>query len=65
MENMDRWDIALLALAGYIAVRVLLRLMVGHRDQVVGRFRAEMEQEKQLKKNQPQQPPAPGQRRAG
>jgi hypothetical protein len=62
---MDRWDFALLALAGYIAILVLSRLMAGHRDQVVDQFRAQMEQEKRLKKKRPQQPPAAGQRRAG
>ncbi len=32
---MDGWDIALLAVAGYVAVTTLVRLMLRRRDQMV------------------------------
>ncbi len=50
MGTMDGWSIALLVIAGYVAVTGLVRLMVRHRDQLLGRFRTEMEAEKQRKK---------------
>lgn len=43
---MDGWDWVLLAVAGYVAVSSLVRMMIGHRDQLVARLRAEMEAEK-------------------
>ena len=33
------WDVALLAVAGYIAVVTLVRLMALHRDKLLMRFR--------------------------
>jgi hypothetical protein len=33
--NLDRWDVALLAIAGYVAVVSLTRLMARHRDRLV------------------------------
>lgn len=44
MEYMDGWDFALLIVVGYVAVSVLVRLMAGHRDQLVARLRQEMKQ---------------------
>jgi hypothetical protein len=35
MEWIDRWDIALLMIAGYVAVMTLVRLMARRRDQNV------------------------------
>lgn len=49
METMDRWDVAILALAGYVAVMALVRLMLRRRDHIVGEFRREMEQERERK----------------
>ena len=41
MFNLDRWDVALLAVAGYIAVVSLSRMMARHRD----RFVTELQQQ--------------------
>jgi hypothetical protein len=55
MENMDRWDIVLLVVAGYLAVAALSRLMARHRDRRIGQLREQMEQEQRHnKKNKPQ-----------
>ncbi len=35
MFNLDRWDVALLAIAGYVAVVTLTRMMARHRDRLV------------------------------
>ena len=35
MFNLDRWDVALLAIAGYVAVVTLTRRMARHRDRLV------------------------------
>ena len=47
MNDWNRWDFALLALAGYIAVIALVRLMLARREQVVARLRAELQQQRQ------------------
>ena len=47
MENMDGWDVALLAAAAYIAVTALVRLMIRRRNQLLGEFRKRMRTEKQ------------------
>ncbi len=44
--NMDPWDLALLAVAGYIAVVSLVKLMTLRRDKLVTQFRAEVEAER-------------------
>jgi hypothetical protein len=46
MATISPGDLALLALAVYIAIVALARLMLRHRDTLVERFRAEMQQEK-------------------
>jgi hypothetical protein len=33
--NLDRWDVALLAIAGYVAVVTLTRMMAQHRNRLV------------------------------
>lgn len=43
MQNMDGWDVALLVLAGYVAVVALVRMMLGHREQSARRLRIELE----------------------
>lgn len=48
---MDHWEIGLLAAAGYIAVTSLVRLMIRHRDQMLGEFRQKLEAEKQRKQD--------------
>ncbi len=52
MGNMDGWDIALLAAAAYIAVTALVRLMIRRRDQLVDRFQAEVEEERDRQKRE-------------
>ena len=56
---MDGWDIALLAVAGYLAVTALMRLMVWRRNQLVGELleQAQREQKKTPNKSEPAQPP--------
>jgi len=39
---MDRWSVALLAVAGYVAVTALVRLMVRRRDQLLHEFRRQL-----------------------
>ncbi len=48
MQHMDGWSIVLLALACYVAVLALVRLMRKRRDQIVERFRKEVEKEKKV-----------------
>ena len=45
MSNLDGWDWAILAVAGYVAVSSLVRLMRSHHDRVVGQLREQIEQE--------------------
>lgn len=42
-KNVDRWDVLLMALAGYVAVMALIRLMAGHRNAIVRQLRQQME----------------------
>ncbi len=49
MANMDSWDWALLAVAGYMAVLSLVRLMSHHRDKVLSQFRKQINQEEMRK----------------
>jgi hypothetical protein len=39
--SMDHWDLALWAVAGYLAVVTLVRRMIGHRDRLVAQARAD------------------------
>ena len=66
MFNLDRWDVALLAVAGYIAVVSLSRMMARHRDRFVSKLqqqaaaeqqrqRAEARQKKALEKQKSRQ----------
>ena len=49
MFDLDRWDVALLAVAGYVAVVALTRMMARHRDRFVTELqqRAAAEQQRQ------------------
>ena len=49
MGSMDGWDVALLALAGYVAVVTLVRLMIRRRDQVLEEFRRKLKKQRQRK----------------
>ena len=49
MASMDGWDVAFLAVAGYVAVSSLVRMMINHRDKLTAKFRQEVRAE-QLRK---------------
>lgn len=51
MDTIESWDIALLLVVGYLAAAALVRLMARHRDELVQRFRRELEQEKRHQAN--------------
>ena len=55
---MDGWDLALLAIAGYVAIVALVRLMIRRRDRLVGELVAEAEK-KRRQAGQPASPPSP------
>jgi hypothetical protein len=55
MRSMDGWDLALWALAGYLAIVALVRLMARHRDSLTARFRQEMEEQRLRQKKLDQQ----------
>lgn len=39
---MDRWDIMLMAVAGYVAIASLVRLMANRRNELVAKIREEV-----------------------
>jgi ribosomal silencing factor RsfS len=49
MESLEARDIALLAVAGYIGVMALVRLMIGHRNRVAREIAEEIRREQQRK----------------
>jgi len=49
MADLSYWDIALLAVAGFLAVVALVRLMARHRDQLVERLGREAQQQHRRK----------------
>ena len=55
MANMDGWDVALLVMAGYVAVISLVRLMVARRDQMMKAFRKEVAKERARKAEEERQ----------
>ena len=46
---MDGWDIALLAIGGFVAVAALARLMIHRRNQLARQLLAESQRERQPK----------------
>ncbi len=46
---MERWDFVLLAVAGYVAVRSLVRLMMARRNELAQELLAEAEQSRRGK----------------
>jgi len=36
---MNRWDVVLLVIAGYVAITTLVRLMIGRRDRLLDELR--------------------------
>jgi len=47
---MDRWDILIIAGAGYLATVALVRLMAARRDQLVQQVRKQVEQQRAQQK---------------
>jgi len=43
---MDRWDIFIIAAAGYVAIMTLVRLMSARRDRLVDQVRKQVEQQR-------------------
>jgi len=43
---MDRWDILIIAGAGYVAVMTLVRLMVARRNHLIDQVRQQVEQQR-------------------
>lgn len=56
---MDGWDVALLAIAAYVAIVALVRLMIRRRDALVGELVEEAEQTKRRQAAAPSPPQAP------
>ena len=55
---MNRWDVVLLVIAGYVATMALVRLMIGRRRQVLDEFRRRVKMGKKKNRNVRQtQPP--------
>ena len=50
MGSMDRWDVVLLAVVGYVAVMALVRLMAKRRDQVFDELQKQVEAEQHRKR---------------
>ena len=61
---MDGWDVAILAVAGYLAVTGLVRLMLVHRDRMLAQFRSQMEQQRKEPPPKPVPPEPKGRNRA-
>ena len=55
---MNRWDVVLLVVAGYVAAMALVRLMIHRRRQVLDEFRrrVKMDKKKDRGVRQPQTP---------
>ena len=49
---MDRWDVLVILIAGYVAVIALIRLMARRRNQVLDHLRGQIRQQRQNKKKQ-------------
>ena len=43
MYGMDRWDVVLMVIAAYLALVVLVRMMAGRRNKLIGELREQME----------------------
>ena len=51
MSNLSGWDVGILAIAGYVAIVMLVRLMRHRRDQIVSRLQAQVAYEQECKRN--------------
>jgi hypothetical protein len=47
---MDRWDVLIVAVAAYVAVMTLVRLMTHRRDELVGQVRQQIDDLQKQKK---------------
>ena len=52
MADMDAWSVALLAMVGYVAVVILVRMMIVRRERLLAEFREKFAAEKQKKKRE-------------
>jgi len=57
---MNRWDVVLLVVAGYLAVMALVRLMIRRRDQLLGKLRHEVEMKRNRKEGKDRKKRGPG-----
>ena len=48
---MDRWDVLVILIAGYVAVVALVRLMARRRNQVLDHLREQISEQSRVKKN--------------
>ncbi|MEX0939361.1 MAG: hypothetical protein WDZ59_15970 [Pirellulales bacterium] len=55
MDGIDRWDVVLLAIAGYVAITALARMMVRRRDQMQSQLRDEARRQGRKKSSSPEQ----------
>jgi hypothetical protein len=53
MGSMDRWDVALMLIAAYVAVTTLVRMMARRRDEVVADVERQLETHRKQSKNKP------------
>ena len=66
MDALNSWDVALFAVAGYIAIVSLVRLMLGRRNSLARQVRDELERQRsetereaeETERNRPAQTPA-------
>jgi len=52
MGSMEVWDVALLVVAGYVALSALVRLMLRRRDELLRRFREDVNWERNRRRTQ-------------
>ena len=52
---MDRWDVIVILVAGYVSVMALVRLMARRRNQLIEHFRDEIEKQVQAKTDDQQE----------
>lgn len=55
MENISTWEIALIAVVGYFAINVLVKMMVDYRDRLTAQLEEQAQQEKDRKKEEAEQ----------
>lgn len=55
---MDRWDVLIILLAGYVAVMSLVRMMAQRRNYLFGFLREQIVQQHKNRKPQVNQPPS-------